>query len=103
MKNKPLKPFSKERRAYTRKFYNLKLWKRKRAFQLRKIPLCEICLSIKKVTAATVVDHIVPWENQTDFLKNDLQSLCHSCHNMKTHVFDVQDLLKKRKTKIEYF
>lgn len=67
------------------------------------MPLCEMCLKQRKVTAAQVADHILPWKNQKDFLENKLQSLCIKCHNVKTHVFDVQDLIKAKKTKIEFF
>jgi 5-methylcytosine-specific restriction protein A len=61
-------------------------WQRARLVQLQREPLCRECSKQGKLTAASVVDHIVPhrgdqvlfweWENW--------QSLCAACHNRKT-------------------
>lgn len=49
--------------------------------------LCVECLKHDRITPATDVDHIVPFEGLDDPLRLDLdnlQSLCRSCHNIKT-------------------
>jgi 5-methylcytosine-specific restriction enzyme A len=43
-----------------RDFYGLQSWRRRRAHQLRKQPLCEACLKAGRITAATIADHIEP-------------------------------------------
>lgn len=67
------------------KFYKKGCWKNLSAAYRREHPLCEQCAKEGRITPADVVDHIreisdggalMDWEN--------LQSLCHSCHNKKT-------------------
>src|SRR5262245_52875668 len=51
-------------------------------FQLMQHPLCKYCLQRGIVTAANVVDHVVPHKGDwTDFITGELQSLCEPCHN----------------------
>ena len=73
-----------------RQWYADPLWRKIRANQLAKWPLCEECLSVGVITPAKVVDHIIPhrgkWTVFTD--TENLQSLCESCHNRKTARFD---------------
>jgi len=67
-------------RGYTRR------WSRVRLIQLKKYPLCAICLLKGVTTIATEVDHIVPHRgNQTLMYDPDnFQSLCKPCHSRKT-------------------
>jgi 5-methylcytosine-specific restriction protein A len=84
-------------------WYNLPIWKGNpnkplgqrsglREAQLKAQPLCEHCLEAEKIEAATIVDHKRPWKTGADeneqwqlFSNPDnLQSLCVSCHNIKT-------------------
>ena len=59
-------------------------WMKIRARQLREHPLCAMCHSAGKVTAANRVDHVVPlWEGGADDESN-YQSLCIQCHDVKT-------------------
>lgn len=69
------------------KFYKSKSWKKTREQVLiRDKGLCQSCLKNKRITMASIVDHIIPlkiaWEKRLDM--NNLQSLCQSCHNQKT-------------------
>lgn len=63
--------------------YNTAAWKRLRAHQLRKHPLCRFCLDRKLTTAATVVDHREPHKGNPVlfFDENNLDSLCAPCHD----------------------
>jgi 5-methylcytosine-specific restriction endonuclease McrA len=63
-------------------FYKTARWQRLRQFQLREHPLCKFCLERGRVTAANVVDHVVPHRGDwTAFCTGELQSLCEPCHN----------------------
>ena len=67
--------------------YDLRLWRDEiRPAQLERQPLCEHCLERGIRTAATDVDH-VDGDNTNDEPGN-LQSLCHSCHSIKTEKHD---------------
>ena len=67
------------------RFYDKAVWKKARRLQLSKQPLCVHCGKIGKVVQATEVDHIVRMSEGGDTLDaNNLQSLCHSCHSIKT-------------------
>ena len=80
------------------KFYGSKAWKQLRAQKLQDQPLCENCLSLGIVRAATEVHHAYPfgngineeeqWKLLLDY--DNLVSLCHQCHHaihamMKQH------------------
>ena len=58
-------------------------WLKLRAAQLRREPLCVDCNKQGKVTPANTVDHIDgnSWNN----LQSNLQSMCTSCHTIKTN------------------
>lgn len=66
--------------------YNSALWQRLRVIQLSKQPLCQACIVRGKVTQATVVDHLFPWNQigKEAFVANAFQSLCPECHSVKT-------------------
>ena len=96
--------FTKERREKRQKFYQSYTWKRIRQLQLRKSGLCEICLksSPKRLSVATVCDHIDPgWESWFDFVTGPFQSLCEPCHRLKIGFYDIPEMIKKQKTRLE--
>jgi 5-methylcytosine-specific restriction endonuclease McrA len=67
----------------------MSLTARRRAAQTRRRkvqhPLCKFCLERGIVTAANVVDHVVPHKGDwTAFVTGKLQSLCEHCHNFST-------------------
>ena len=66
--------------------YKTALWQRLRMGQLSRQPLCQSCLINGKVTQATDVDHVFPWNQLGDeaFINNIFQSLCKHCHASKT-------------------
>lgn len=67
------------------KFYNSKAWRTTRKRYINQNPLCEKCLANGLTVAAEVVDHITEINDGGEKLSFDnLQSLCHSCHNAKT-------------------
>jgi len=70
--------------------YNNKRWRRLRAEQLAKCPLCWYCQEAGKVVAADTVDHFKPHRgNELLFWdKNNLKSSCTPCHN---HLAAVKD------------
>ena len=67
-------------------WYSSKSWTKLRRAYIARYPLCRICSDNGFVRSADVVDHIV--ERKDDDSKrlnwDNLQSLCHSCHNNKT-------------------
>ena len=68
-------------------FYNSPAWQKcRKAFRAAN-PLCKSCEALGRVTAAEVVDHIVERrDGGSDLDWNNLQSLCHTCHNRKTAI-----------------
>ena len=58
------------------------IWRKIRAYKLRKDPLCEDCLKRSFAVAAEVVHH--KDENQFNNDDKNLQSLCRDCHEI-TH------------------
>lgn len=75
-----------EKRKTFNSAYQTKQWKTFRQIKLSKEPLCASCLVRGIVTVATEVDHVFPWSklNKASFMHNIFQSLCKSCHIMKT-------------------
>ena len=73
---------AKERQARRLYATNHPVWRRIRAEQLRREPLCRECKKEGQITAANVVDHI-----DQDTFNNDssnLASLCRAHHDRKT-------------------
>ena len=65
--------------------YDSPRWRRMRAAQLRQEPCCRACTAKGRVTPATIVDHIVPYRDGSDFFDaTNHQSLCSSCHARKS-------------------
>lgn len=76
--NKQYDKFSRDK--VSAKFYASSEWKKARAKIKREEPFCRVCG--KK---ADVVDHIIPIKAGGKKLsRENLQSLCHKCHNEKT-------------------
>ena len=65
-------------------------WRVARDAYLSNHPLCKICHDAGLITAANVVDHIIPHKNdQIRFWDQaNWQSLCAPCHNRKTATED---------------
>ena len=66
--------------------YQTRQWRTLRQAQLSKEPMCAGCLSGGIVTPAASVDHVFPWQQigEEAFYRNIFQSLCTSCHTLKT-------------------
>jgi 5-methylcytosine-specific restriction protein A len=77
-------------RAARRRFYASAHWKRVRAIQLAKAPLCEDCHAAGRITPANTVDHrrSLASGGSRDHPEN-LRSLCASHHSAKTRRVDV--------------
>ena len=70
--------------AAERKFYGSGEWKRIRARQLKREPLCRTCLAAGRIRAGNTVDHITPMRD--DGSPRDpanLQTQCATCHQQK--------------------
>ncbi|TVM16690.1 HNH endonuclease [Oceanidesulfovibrio indonesiensis] len=66
--------------------YNTTRWKRLRAQQLREQPLCIHCKALGRLVPAHHVDHIQAINAGGEpFDMGNLQSLCASCHSVKTN------------------
>lgn len=59
-------------------------WTKLRLIVLQREPLCRECMKNNIVTQATEVDHIIAKRNGGKDSFDNLQSLCKSCHSMKT-------------------
>lgn len=70
--------------AYRRGYDNR--WRKARQIYLAKHPLCEECKKNGRLTAATVVDHIIPHKGDRKLFwdENNWQALCKRCHDRKT-------------------
>ena len=67
------------------KLYGQAAWKKIRARQLSKQPLCAKCYQNRRITAAQHVDHVFPHRRDgAAFKVNLFQSLCAACHTLKT-------------------
>lgn len=66
-------------------FYRSSRWRALRAAVLREQPLCGACERAGALTAARVVDHVVPIKDGGErFARANLQTLCVPCHNRKS-------------------
>ena len=65
------------------RLYDNQRWRKVRRMHLAEHPMCVMCERQGRVTAATVVDHIVPHEGNADLFwdMSNWQSLCYACHN----------------------
>jgi hypothetical protein len=78
---------SKERKERNA-MYDQAVWKRMRAAQLSRQPICQACILIGRVSGANHVDHLFAWASvgKDSFYRNVFQSLCAECHSHKTHL-----------------
>ena len=73
------------RRHPNRKFYESSAWRALRAKFIAANPLCVECKKRGVITPAQVVDHIVPINlGGAPLSEENLQPLCHKCHNAKS-------------------
>lgn len=82
------KKYDKERGTAASRGYGAR-WQACRLQHLKDNPLCVMCKP--KITAATLVDHIVPVTSAGDPLfyePTNHQSLCRDCHSVKTRTID---------------
>jgi len=97
MPNKPLKisrPWVQEREAFGRrkdnsKFYNSRKWRKFATAYREKHPYCVKCDDEGLVGPANVCDHIrgLDWlieQGLNPIAEEEVQSLCHHCHNKKS-------------------
>lgn len=69
------------------RFYATKEWRACRNAHIKREPLCRHCGDRGRTKPADVVDHIVERKDGgSNFANDNLQSLCHTCHNTKTGV-----------------
>lgn len=82
------------------RFYNSKEWRALRLVVLTETPFCVNCLKTGIKVLASECDHIIDIKDRPDlvFNKDNLQSLCKSCHSKKT----VAEMETFGKTKVEY-
>lgn len=73
-----------ERATNVNKKYG-RAWKRIRDRYVTEHPLCECCERKGKMTVAQEVHHILPISKGGTHDRNNLMSLCKSCHN-KIHI-----------------
>jgi 5-methylcytosine-specific restriction protein A len=68
------------------KIYSSKRWKKVREMKMKQCGgLCELCLKEGRIVKADVVDHIIEIKDGgCIYCLDNLQCLCHSCHNKKT-------------------
>lgn len=77
---------NKQSTTMNREFYNSTSWRELSKRHRTEYPLCRHCLELGILTPVSVVDHIIEIDDDPT-LKLDpqnLQSLCHPCHNSKT-------------------
>lgn len=81
----PSKTATVERKTFNAQ-YNTAKWQSIRARQLSTNPLCAACMTDGRITAASHVDHVFPWQaiGEHAFIRNLFQSLCPECHGIKS-------------------
>jgi len=78
------KPFANISRQ-NQHFYNSTRWRKISKGYKEKHPLCVECLKKGITKQSEVTDHIIPIDKGGDkFNSDNLQALCHRCHNSKT-------------------
>ena len=78
-------PLPEHRESAAKRGYGSR-WQKARAAWLMLHPLCAECQRHGRVTAATVVDHIIPHRGNMELFwdRDNWDSLCAPCHNKKT-------------------
>ena len=77
--------YDRQRGSAAKRLYG-RAWQRARAAFLNRHPLCVVCASEDRTTAATEVDHIKPHGGDLILFwdRENWQALCKSCHSSKT-------------------
>lgn len=80
--DKPTASWRKAKGSSSERGYTYK-WQMARKAHLSEHPLCVMCTADKRITIATVVDHIVPHEGdqQLFWSRDNWQSLCKQHHD----------------------
>jgi 5-methylcytosine-specific restriction protein A len=65
------------------KFYSTARWRRRRDAQIAAEPRCQACLQERRLSPATVADHIERATDEQSFWTGRLQSLCTTHHQAK--------------------
>jgi|DEB0MinimDraft_4_1074332.scaffolds.fasta_scaffold12145_4 5-methylcytosine-specific restriction protein A len=74
--------------------YNSTRWQKLSKKQRKEQPLCANCLTQGRITSASkeqlVADHIIAHKGNLQLFYDyqNLQTLCHPCHNIKTNLED---------------
>ena len=100
--NKTDNLFTADRRAKRQKLYHSVTWRRLRAVQLQKQPLCVMCEQQGKITPASVCDHVdCMWPATLEGLtRGPFQSLCKQCHSDKSFE-DVRKMARAERLKFQ--
>ncbi|BAE72764.1 HNH endonuclease family protein [Xanthomonas phage OP1] len=63
--------------------YSSSRWRKLRSLFLKQHPLCVFCLADDRTVPATVVDHCIPHQGDSDLFWDieNLQPLCQQCHS----------------------
>lgn len=74
----------------TKRLYDTPVWRKMRAKQLAKDPLCSMCSIRDIVTPAAVADHIIPHHDDPELFYDgdNLQSLCAPCHDSRKKMIE---------------
>ena len=85
--NKDYERYRTERDKTYIKFYQSREWKNlRKSVMLEQDGLCQECLRQGYYKAGKIADHIIElkddWDKRLD--KDNIEILCHSCHNKKT-------------------
>lgn len=77
------------RESATKRGYNAR-WQRFRKQYLQQHPLCRECEKADRISAATVIDHIIPHrgDRRKFWDQSNLQPMCKPCHDRKTATED---------------
>lgn len=69
--------------------YNSHSWRKRRAHQLKLVPLCEACAERGLATPGTVADHVDRHHGDPiRFRFGKLQTLCFACHDGRKRKFE---------------
>ena len=72
------------RGRHWRSWYNDSQYRKRRALQLQRQPMCEDCAAQCRVTPASITDHVEPHGGDINkFRTGKLRSLCKPCHDLK--------------------
>ena len=99
------KEAKKAKRVSDNRYYTTR-WRRMRKAHLSKYPLCVKCKALGITTEAYLVDHIIPINKKNNgamFDSRNYQSMCLSCHSIKTMQEQKGVTTPKRKNEHGYY